>query len=113
MDVLEDSPLARPLPLTLLAWRPVRRNTLRGFAHVQLGRALAIKDVAVHWGCDRTWVSLPGRPVLDPAGYHMRGNNGRLVYLPILEWTDPVTAKRFAEGVIEMIDRDHPGQLVA
>jgi hypothetical protein len=32
----------------LLAWRPLRKNTLRGFAKVQFGSGLIVDEIAVH-----------------------------------------------------------------
>ena len=57
------------LTVTCADWRPLRRNTLRGFARVRVVELdLTIHDVAIHEKNGRTWAATaleamdPGRP---------------------------------------------------
>ena len=102
-----------PLPLALLGWKELRRNTLRGFATVRLGRSLKIADVAVHCSHGKRWASLPGKPMLDRDGNPKRNEAGKVVYSPVLEWSDKETADRFSGGVVELVERAHPGATTA
>ena len=52
---------------TLVAtdWRPLVRNTLRGFARIEIWELrMAIHDVAIHEKDGRRWAALPARPQL-------------------------------------------------
>jgi hypothetical protein len=57
-------------------WRPLRKNTLCGFARVRIVELdLVVIDVGVHRKGDRIWAQLPARPwvkdgavVTDEAG---------------------------------------------
>jgi len=101
--------MSSAMPLSLLAWKAVTKNTLRGFATVRLGKALSIKDVAVHTSHGKRWASLPSKPMMDAAGNVKKNDQGKTQYVPILEWLDRETADRFSEGVIEAVEREHPG----
>ncbi len=89
-------------------WREMKRNSLRGFATVRVG-GLVIKDVAVHAAYQRRWAALPAKPMIDRDGHVKRGDNGKIQYVPILEWTRRELADEFSNAVIEAVEREHPG----
>lgn len=102
--------MTAPMPVAILAWRPLTRNTLRGFATVRLGAALKINDVAVHRHENgRCWAAMPSKPVILPDGSAKIGDNGKQIYVPILEWTDRAASDRFSESVVAALEFDHPG----
>src|SRR3954452_855271 len=55
-------------------FRPMVRNTLRGFARVRFASGLVLNEIAIHVGGDdgRTWASPPARPMIDRDGVVMR-----------------------------------------
>jgi hypothetical protein len=62
-------------PSRLLEWRPLRKNTLRGFAKVQFPSGVIIAEIGIHVAGSRAWASPPSRPwvkdnavVLDAVG---------------------------------------------
>lgn len=97
------------MPVSLIAWKPMRKNTLLGFAKVRIGTALAVADVTVHTKNGKRWASFPSKPLLTSDGTPKRGDDGRIQYVPILEWLDRETADRFSNGVLSAIEREHPG----
>lgn len=97
-----------PMPCVLLDWKPMRRNSLLGFANVQLG-ALKIKDVAVNTSNGRTWANLPSKPMIDRDGNVTRDENGKIRYLPLLEWSSRESSDRFSEAVIAAVEEKNPG----
>lgn len=99
---------AAPMPLALVTFKPLARNTLKGFATVRLGRSLTIKDVSVHLSHGKRWASLPSKPVLDAQGNAKRNDAGKVQYTPILEWSDRDTANRFSEAVCAAVEREYP-----
>jgi hypothetical protein len=100
----------RSMPVVLLGWKPLRRNTLQGFASIRLGATLKIHDVAVHRHENgRRWAQLPAKPILQADGSVKRDGSGKVQYAPLLEWSDRAASDRFSEAVIEAIEAQHPG----
>lgn len=98
------------IPVTLLSWRPLNRNSLRGFASVRVGASLKINDVAVHRHANgKAWAQMPSKPVITHEGTVKRGPDGKIVYSPMLEWTDRGASDRFSEAVIAAIEAGNPG----
>jgi hypothetical protein len=100
----------KAMPVALLEWKKVEKNTLRGFAKIRMGKALIVRDVSVHTSHGKRWASLPSKPVLNPDGTHKKDTGtGKPVYVPILEWADRDTADSFSEGVIQAVEAQYPG----
>jgi hypothetical protein len=96
------------MQVSLTEWRPLRRNTLLGFASVRVG-ALMIHDVTLHAASGKRWTGLPAKPRLAPDGTAMRDDKGKILYTPVIAWTNRDTADRFSNAVIAAVDREHPG----
>jgi len=94
--------------LALIEWKPMPRNSLRGFASVRLGASLIIKDVTVHASNGKRWAGLPGKPLIQADGAAKRGPNGKPTYVPVMEWTSKDAADRFSEAVIAAVEREYP-----
>ena len=106
-------PLAtrRPRTIALVAWRPLVKGALRGFATVELPIGLKVIDCPVLVSNGKAWVSLPPKPVLDRDGKHKTGANGKPAYAPILEWRTRDLAERFSAAVVELVRANHPQDL--
>lgn len=98
------------LPISLLGWKTMPRNSLRGFAKVRLGKSLIINDVTVHCSHGRRWATLPSKPLVLSNGEVKKEASGKITYVPLLEWTDRESADRFSEAVIAAVEREHPGE---
>ena len=106
----DESP--RPLQVTLIDWRPLRRNSLLGFASVQAG-ALIIRDITLHTTYGKYWAGLPAKPRLASGGDVMKDERGKILYTPIMEWANKQTADRFSDAVIAAVREDHAADLAA
>jgi hypothetical protein len=95
----------------LVEWRPMRRNSLRGFAAVELPSGLTIIDVSVHVTAGRAWAGLPSRPMLGSDGAALRDEKGKIRYLPLLRWRDRDLGDRFSAAVVGLVRTEHPGAL--
>jgi hypothetical protein len=95
---------------SLLEWRSMPRNSLRGFATVRLGKSLKIKDIPVHCSHGKRWASLPSKPMIGSDGTAQRDERGKIKYVPILEWTNREAQDEFSNAVLEAIEREFPGQ---
>lgn len=98
----------KPMAVTLVQWKSLQRNTLRGFAVIEMG-ALRVSDVAVHRKNDRAWAQLPAKPQIQSDGTVRRNHEGKAQYTPVIEWTNRDSSDRFSEAVIAAIEEQHPG----
>jgi hypothetical protein len=82
------------------------RNSLRGFATVELPSGLAIADIAVHVH-GKAWASLPARPQINSDGTARRGDDGTIVYSAILKWRSRGLQDGFSAAVVEAVEAQH------
>jgi len=93
--------------LRLLEWKPIRKNALRGFATVELPSGLTIVDVTVLVGSNGAWASLPSKPRLSSDGTAHRGDDGRILYVPILRWRSRELQDGFSAAVVAAVEAQH------
>jgi hypothetical protein len=88
-------------------WRPLRRNTLRGFATVTIPEiCLEITDIALHVKGERRWAQLPSKPMIRD-GVVLEDDSGKPKYLPILRFTTRQVSDAFSAAVIRaVLERD-------
>ena len=99
-----------PRRMLLRKWRPLVRNTLRGFADVELPSGLQIDEIAVHVRNGRAWASLPARPMLDADGRHVV-REGEPQYASIMRWRTRELADRWSATVVELVREANPDGL--
>jgi hypothetical protein len=97
--------------MRLISWKPLVKNSLRGFATIELPIGLKISDIPVLVSHGKAWASLPSKPQLDKDGQHKRDVNGKPAYAPILEWRDRDLSDRFSAAVVDLIRASHPDVL--
>jgi hypothetical protein len=96
------------MPLALIEWKPLKKNTLRGFATVRYG-SLKIRDITVHASGDRRWAGMPSKPIVGSDGVAQKSDDGKLKYVPVMEWASREAADKFSEEVIAAVERENPG----
>jgi hypothetical protein len=97
------------LTITCTDFRPLRRNTLRGFATVHVDELkLTLHDVAIHEHSNGSrWVSLPAKPVLDSGGVAKRNTDGKIEYAKLLSFDSRGVSDAFTAAVIAaLLERD-------
>lgn len=99
---------AKLMPVTVLDWRALRRNSLLGFVKIQLG-TMEISDVSVNTSHGRVWAGLPSKPMIDRDGNAMRGDDGKIRYVPLMKWTSKESGDRFSESVTAALEEKFPG----
>jgi hypothetical protein len=96
----------RHLEFTARDWRPVERNTLRGFVTLVLPSSMGLRECSYHVQGSRRWVGLPGRPQLEPDGSHrVDPTTGKKAYVPVVEIYEKVARERFQRAALAAIDR--------
>jgi hypothetical protein len=107
--VTPSVPSAQPHQMRLLDWREFRRNSLRGFAAVELACGLIIKDLTVHAKGTRSWVGMPGKPQIENGG--VKVVDGKPQYVHMLKWSSRERGDRFSAAVCGLIEAKYPGAL--
>jgi hypothetical protein len=97
--------------MRLLSFKPLVKNSLRGFGEFELSNGLRLIDCPVLVTNGKAWVALPSKPVLDRDGRQKTDANGKAVYVPVVQWRDRNLADRFSEAAIELIRAAHPDAL--
>ncbi len=92
-------------------FKPLVRNTLRGFCRVRLPSGMVLHDCAVHEKEGRVWVAPPGRPIVDREGNLVREPNGKLRYAPTISFANRETQDRFSNTAIEALRAAYPEAL--
>jgi hypothetical protein len=99
-----DFPL-RPAPrltVKLEAYTPRRSGVLIGFYSVIVPETrMRVIDVTVFQSYGKRWCGLPGRPQLDKGGQPRRDDRGKVVYSPVIQFTDRDVGDAFSHRVIE------------
>jgi hypothetical protein len=97
--------------VTCQDWRPLAKNTLRGFARIRIAELdLIVHDVAVHQKNDRSWAALPARPWVKD-GAVVLDDDGKVKYSPIIEFARVETRNAFSARVVQALLGAYPGAL--
>jgi hypothetical protein len=91
--------------ITASEWRPLERNTLKGFLTLALPSGLTLRECSLHEKHGRRWVGLPSRPQIDAMGRHRSDPAGKRLYLPIVEIPDRGQRERFQRAALAAVDR--------
>jgi hypothetical protein len=97
--------------MRLISWKPPVKNSLRGFATIELPIGLKIHDIQVLVGKNGPWASLPSKPQLDRDGRRKTDANGKAAFAPVLEWRSREMSKRFSKAVVALVRAAHPDDL--
>lgn len=100
------------MPLALMSWKPLVRNSLRGFADVRVGKSLIIREVAVHVSNGRAWASLPSKPLLKD-GRPATDERGKIRYVAMMEWDDREARDAFSDAVVDAVREKAPEAVAA
>jgi hypothetical protein len=93
--------------LRLISFKPIRKNSLLGFASVELPIGLRITDIPVLTSNGKRWAALPSKPVLGADGKQVEVS-GKRQYAAILEWRDRELSNRFSAAVVDAVQAEHP-----
>jgi len=87
--------------VTVLKFRPFRRNTLVGFATIRIDAlGLDIGEVIHQRPNGHRWTTLPAKPLLGANGAALRNSDGRIVYASVLGFRDRAVGEAFSEAAL-------------
>jgi hypothetical protein len=90
-------------------WRQLRKNSLLGFARVELPSGMVVVDVTVLTGERGPWASPPSKPMIASDGVVMKDSDGKIRYTPIIDFVSKDV--RNSAAVIEAMRASHPEAL--
>lgn len=97
--------------VTIREWRPMRRNALLGFAKVELPSGMIIADVTILTGSHGPWALPPSKPQIGRDGTVLKDHDGKVKYVPIIEFASKGTRERWSSLIIEALRVAHPEAL--
>lgn len=101
------------MKLVVDEFKPLQKNTLRGFCRLLLPEGLILHDVSVHVRDGRAWASPPGKPMLSREGVQMRDAAGKPLFAPVLSFTGKADQAAFSTAVVDALRRTHPEVFVS
>jgi hypothetical protein len=96
--------------LRLISFKPFRKNSLVGFASIELPIGLRITDVPVLTSHGKAWATLPSKPVLGADGKQVEVG-GKRQYANLLEWRSRDLSDGFSRAVIAAVRAQYPSAL--
>jgi hypothetical protein len=91
------------LTVSCRGFRPLQRNTLRGFCEVHIAELrLTIRDVAVHEKDESRWAQLPAKPQLRD-GELVHDSNGKIQYFHLMSFDTRAVSDAFSAAVIRAL----------
>jgi hypothetical protein len=95
--------MTEKLTVRVTSWKPLHRNTLRGFAAVKVEELrLSFFEVAVHSRDGRSWAQLPSRPWVKD-GAVVTDDSGKIRYQPLHEFDSPAVRAAFSDAVVRAV----------
>jgi hypothetical protein len=85
-------------------FRRVERGSLVGFADLQMDSGLIVFGCALHAWNSRRWVNPPGRPRLDSDQKPMLGDDGKVLYSPVIDFATDETRFRWSAQAVKAIE---------
>jgi len=96
------------LSITCLDFRPLVRNTLRGFATIKIRELrLEICDVTLHQKGAARWVQLPAKPQVRD-GALVKDDAGKIQYVHIMDFDSREVRDAFSRACIDAVTRAFP-----
>lgn len=97
--------------LTINDWKPLRRNSLRGFVTVTLPSGMILHEVLIHVTPDGPWAAPPSKPMIGRDGVAMKDAAGKARYSPIVSFADKPMRERWSSAIIAALLASHPDAL--
>jgi hypothetical protein len=94
-------------------FKPVLRNSLRGFCRVRFRSGLVIAEITLHVTNGRPWASPPARSMTDRNGAPMRDENGKTRWQPLITFATKAHRDNWSDQVVAAVLAAYPDALAA
>jgi hypothetical protein len=93
-------------------FKPVVRNSLRGFCRVRHPSGLILHEVGIHTANGRCWAAPPAQPMLDSqTGQALRDQDGKIRYQPLVSFTNKNVRDDWSAQVVQAVHAAYPDAL--
>lgn len=100
------------LTLDCVEFKPVVRNSLRGFAKVRIAEMrMTIHDVAIHAKDGGRWAQPPSKPMVGRDGVALKDDHGKTKYSTVIEFESKAVRDAFSHAVVAAVLERYPGAL--
>jgi hypothetical protein len=91
------------LTVTCRDFKPLHRNSLRGFATIRINEMrLEIRDVAIHDKGESRWAQLPAKPQIRD-GELVHDERGRVQYFHLMDFDSRAVSDAFSAAVVRAV----------
>ncbi len=97
--------------ITVDEWKPLHRNSMRGFMTATLPSGMILHDIVVHVSDAGPWAAPPSKPMIGRDGVAMKDAAGKARYSPIVSFADKQTRERWSSAMIAALAAAHPNAL--
>lgn len=94
-------------------FKPVQRNSLRGFARIRFRSGLVIAEITIHVTNGRAWASPPARQMLDRNGTPLRDEAGKPRWQPLITFVTKAQRDDWSDQVVAAVLEAYPDALAA
>jgi hypothetical protein len=91
--------------------KPLIKDSLHGFATVELPIGLKLIDCPVLIGPKGPWASLPSKPRVGQDGYQKIDASGNRAFDPVLDWRYRDLSDRSSAAVVALVRTGYPDAL--
>ena len=93
------------LTVTCTDFRTLQRNTLLGFATINIAEMkMTISDVAIHEKNGTRWAQLPSKPMVGRDKTVLTDDNGKVKYAPIFSFDSKDVQYAFSNAVVKAVE---------
>lgn len=89
-------------------FKPIRKNSLLGFAKVRMPSGLIFNDCPVCTTNGKVWASPASKPAMTSAGTQLIGANGKPVWQHIVDFASKELRGKWSDAVIAALRQSHP-----
>ena len=95
---------------SIIAFKPLTRNTLRGFATVRFASGLVLHEIGIHTSNGKAWAAPPARPMVKE-GRQLLDDAGKPRWQCLIEFADRATRDAWSSQVIAALNLQFPAAL--
>jgi hypothetical protein len=88
-------------------FKPVTRNSLRGFARVRMPSGVIFHDVGLYQKDGERWALPPSKPILGRDGTQIK-RAGKPAYQPVVSFVSKEARDRFSGAIVAAVEASHP-----
>lgn len=90
-------------------WKPLARNSLRGFFTATMPSGIVFHEIAAHTSNGKKWVSPPSKPMMGRDGVALKDENGKIKYSQMISFSDKAVRDKWSAAVVAALDQQVPG----